>query len=195
MSSPAASLSIAGHDLATLRQWIQASSIPAALAQRYAREGLAGLADRPRSGWPQSVRRDRRTEILATTLTPPPQHLGLTHWSSRLLADEVGVSHNTVVRVWREHDLKHFTPTYASWLNLVEAFFAIATRQALRRGDFSSVSELVAAIGRFVDGWNQRGEPVRWVKDADQILARLKRHPTSETDRQDQLQHGIAPPG
>ena len=40
----------------------------------------------------------------------------------------------------------HFTPTYASWLNLVEVFFAIIERQALRRGDFASVQELMAAI-------------------------------------------------
>ena len=50
--------------------------------KRYAREGLtAGLADRHRRGRPQSVRRDRRAEILATTLSPPPQALGVTHWS------------------------------------------------------------------------------------------------------------------
>ena len=71
----------------------------------------------------------------------------------------------------------HFTPTYASWLNLVEVFFAIIERQALRRGDFASVEELVAAIGRFCDGWNQRCQPFRWTKDADQILAKLKRPP------------------
>jgi hypothetical protein len=47
-------------------------------------------------------------------------------------------------------------PTYASWLNLVEVFFAIIQRQALRRGDFASVQELVTAIGRYCDGWNQR---------------------------------------
>ena len=45
----------------------------------------------------------------------------------------------------------HFTPTYASWLNLVEVFFAIIERQALRRGDFASVEELMAAIRRFCD--------------------------------------------
>jgi hypothetical protein len=52
------------------------------------------------------VRRDRRAEILATTLAPPPEHLGVTHWSSRLLAGELGTSHSTVARVWGEHDLK-----------------------------------------------------------------------------------------
>jgi transposase len=139
MPSTAVALPIAAGDLATLHQWAQASSIPAALAQRakilllaadglsntdiaeqlgvsqptvigwrrrYAREGLAGLTDRPRPGRPQTVRRDRRAEILATTLTPPPQRLGITHWSSRLLAGELGCSHNTVARVWREHGLR-----------------------------------------------------------------------------------------
>jgi transposase len=68
--------------------------------KRYVREGLTGgLADRPRRGRPQTVRRDRRAEILATTLTPPPEHLGVTHWSSRLLAAELGISHSTVARV------------------------------------------------------------------------------------------------
>jgi hypothetical protein len=55
---------------------------------------------------PQTVRRDRRAEILATTLTPPPQVLGVIHWSSQLLAGELGISHSTVARVWAEHDVK-----------------------------------------------------------------------------------------
>jgi transposase len=78
----------------------------------------------------------------------------------------------------------HFTPTYASWLNLVEVFFAIIERQALRRGDFAGVEELIAAIGRFCDAWNQRCQPFAWTKDADQILSKLKRQNTSATDHQ-----------
>src|SRR5215213_4157204 len=74
--------------------------------QRYAQRGLAGLLDRPRPGRPQTVRRNRRAEILATTLSPPPEHLGVTHWSTRLLADQLGVSHHTIARVWAEYDLK-----------------------------------------------------------------------------------------
>jgi transposase/DNA-binding MarR family transcriptional regulator len=289
--------------------------------KRYSQEGLSGrLADRHRRGRPQTVRQTRRTEILAATLTPPPERLGLTHWSSRLLATELGVSHSTVARVWAEHDIRpwqvetfkfstdpqleakvrdvvgpyldppahaivlcvdeksqiqalersqpvqpvapgrverrthdyvrhgtttlfaalevatgqvtdacqprhrhreflaflklvakayprrqlhvvvdnygthkhakvqawlakhprirlHFTPTYGSWLNLVEVLFSIIERQALRRGDFASVQELVAAIGRFVDAWNERCQPFRWVKDADQILGGLTGQP------------------
>ena len=59
--------------------------------------------------------------------------------------------------------------------------FAIIERQALRRGDFASVEELMAAIRRFCDGWNQRCQPVAWAQDADQILTTLKRHNTSAT--------------
>src|SRR6266566_3854752 len=73
---------------------------------RYTQAGLDGLDDKPRPGRPQTVRAERRAEILAATLAPPPEHLGVTHWSSRLLADQLGVSHNTVARVWREYDLK-----------------------------------------------------------------------------------------
>ena len=284
-----------------------------------------GCCDRPRPGRPQTVRRDRRAEILAVTLSPPPEHLGVTHWSSRLLADQLGVSHNTVARVWAEHDLKpwrtetfkfstdpqleakvrdvvglyldpperaivvcvdeksqiqaldrtapnlplrpgsperrthdyirhgtttlfaalevatgrvtdqcfdrhrhgeflaflqlvakayprrqlhlvldnygththatvkawlarhprihlHFTPTSASWMNLVEVFFSIITRQAIRRGSFPSVPDLIAAIGRFVDGWNERCQPFVWVKDADDIMIKATRKRTSGTE-------------
>jgi transposase len=75
----------------------------------------------------------------------------------------------------------HFTPTSVSWLNLVEVFFAIIERQALRRGDFASVQELMAAIRRFCDSWNQRCHPFTWTKNADQILTKLKRSNASAT--------------
>jgi len=54
-------------------------------------------------------------------------------------------------------------------------FFAIIERQALRRGDFASVQEVMAAIRRFCDSWNQRCRPFTWTKNADQILTKLKR--------------------
>jgi hypothetical protein len=50
-------------------------------------------------------------------------------------------------------------------------------RQALRRGEVASVAELVAATGRFVGAWNERCQPFRWVKDADQILGGLTGQP------------------
>jgi hypothetical protein len=65
----------------------------------------AGLRTRPR-GRPQTVRQTRRAEILAATLTPPPERLGVTHWSSRLLASELSISHSTITRVSAEHDIR-----------------------------------------------------------------------------------------
>ena len=67
---------------------------------RYASSGLQGLGDEQRSGRPRTVDRAR---ILAATLTPPPARLGITHWSSRLLADHLKVDASTVLRTWRHH--------------------------------------------------------------------------------------------
>jgi transposase/DNA-binding transcriptional ArsR family regulator len=316
-------LAAAGHPNSEIAERLGVSR-PTVIAwrRRYAQQGLADLADRPRSGRPQTVRQQRRAEILAATLTPPPEYLGVTHWSCRLLAGELGVSHSTVARVWAEHQLKpwqtesfkfstdpelegkvrdvvglylhppehaivlcvdeksqiqalerthpvrpvapgrperrtydyrrhgtttlfaalevatgrvldechprhrhseflaflkrvarawprrelhlvvdnyathkhaavrawldkhprvrlHFTPTYGSWLNLVEVFFAIIEQQALRRGDFGSVEELVTAIRRFCEGWNDRCQPFVWTKDAKPILVKLQ-HPAAQ---------------
>ena len=74
----------------------------------------------------------------------------------------------------------HFTPTSGSWLNLVEVFFGIISRQAIRRGSFTSVPELVAAIRAFIDGWNERCHPFSWTKTADEILPRATRQPSSD---------------
>jgi transposase len=67
---------------------------------RYQALGLRGLEDERRSGRPRTVDRAR---ILSATLTPPPAKLAITHWSSRLLADHLGVDASTVLRTWRHH--------------------------------------------------------------------------------------------
>src|SRR5487761_1737645 len=72
----------------------------------------------------------------------------------------------------------HFTPTGCSWINLVECFFSVITRQAIRRGSFTSVKELTAAFGDFIDNWNDHPKPFAWTKDADQILASINRAKT-----------------
>ena len=71
----------------------------------------------------------------------------------------------------------HFTPTSASWMNQIETWFGILSRQAIRRGSFRSVKELIAMIAAFTDQWNERSTPFRWVKTADQILAKAVRKP------------------
>jgi transposase len=282
--------------------------------RRYAAEGIGGLADRPKPGKPRTT---DDVAVVLRTLEPPPEHLGVTHWSSRLLAAELGLSNVKVAQVWREHGLQpwrtqtfkfstdpqleakvrdvvglylhppdkavvvcvdekpqaqalertapvlplrpgipekrshdyirhgtttlfaaleiatgkvtdacyprhrhqeflkflrqvatayprvplhvvcdnygththadvrdwlaknprvtlHFTPTSGSWLNMVEIFFSIITRQAIRRGSFTSVKDLIAAIENFIDGWNDRCHPFTWTKTADELLPRCK---------------------
>ena len=71
----------------------------------------------------------------------------------------------------------HFTPTSGSWLNMVEIFFGIITRQAIRRGTFHSVKDLESAIATYIDGWNERAHPFTWTKGADEIISHAKPSP------------------
>ena len=289
--------------------------------RRYADGGIAALDDRLRSGRPKVL---NDIEIVLATLEPPPDYLGVTHWSSRLLAAQLGISNVAVAKVWRDWGLQpwrretfkfstdpeldakvrdvvglylnppekavvvcvdeksqiqaldrtapilplrpglpekathdyvrhgtttlfaaleiatgkvtdacyprhrhqeflaflktvakayprvklhvvcdnygthkhpavvawlkrnpritlHFTPTSGSWLNMVEIFFSIITRQAIRRGTSTSVADLVAAITAFIDGWNDRCRPFVWTKTADDLLSHHKSNTTSLT--------------
>lgn len=289
--------------------------------KRYVDGGITALADADRPGRPQ-VHDD--VAVVVATLEAPPERLGITHWSSRLLADHLGISFATVARIWRKWNLQpwrvetfkfstdpeleakirdvvglylappakavvvcvdektqvqaldrtapilplrpgipekqthdyvrhgttslfaaleiatgkvtnrcydkhtntefldflklvartyprvklhvvcdnyathkhpnvkawlaknpritlHFTPTSGSWLNLVEIFFGIITRQAIRRGTHRSVPELITAIETFIDGWNERCEPFIWTKTADELIAKAVRPTTSNS--------------
>lgn len=79
---------------------------------RYAAGGIAALDDQPRPGRPRQV--DEVT-VVVTTLADegrPPEHLGVTHWSARLLADHLGISFATVARIWRKWKIQpHRTET------------------------------------------------------------------------------------
>lgn len=76
----------------------------------------------------------------------------------------------------------HFTPTSASWMNMVEIWFSILTRQQVRRGVYHDVPELIAAIEHYIDGYNQRAQPFIWTKTPEQILDKaIKQQPTSGT--------------
>ena len=285
--------------------------------KRYAAEGIGGLEDRPKPGKPRTT---DDVAIVLATLEPPPKRLGVTHWSSRLLAAELGVSNVKVADVWREWGLQpwrtesfkfstdprleakvrdviglylsppdkavvlcvdekpqaqaleraapvlplhpgvpekrshdyirhgttttlfaaleaatgkvtgacyprhrheefltflkqvakayprvplhivcdnygththpgvrawlaghpritlHFTPTSGSWLNMVEVFFSIITRPAIRRGSFTSVTDLIAAIEAFIDGGTTAATrspgprpPTRYSRNAAQV--------------------------
>jgi transposase len=289
---------------------------------RYDRRGITGLLDEPRPGRPRSIDHGR---IITETLKPPPKKLGVTHWSSRLLAARLGVANSTVARAWRAYGVQpwrsetfkfstdpqlvakvtdvvglylappenaivlcvdeksqiqavdrtapilpmqpglaerrshdyvrhgtttlfaaleiatgtvtaacqprhrhqeflrflkqvartypdqqlhlvmdnyathkraevrtwleanprvqvHFTPTSASWMNLVEVWFGIIERQAIRRGTFGSVTDLNTKIRAFIDNWNDdRAHPFTWTKTADEILAKANRQTTSNS--------------
>ena len=78
--------------------------------ERYARAGLAGLADAARPGRPPTYGRDERDQVIALTLEPPSD--GTTHWSARRLAGRVTMSETTVWRIWQTVGLKpHRTET------------------------------------------------------------------------------------
>jgi transposase len=286
---------------------------------RYQRRGLAGLVDEPRPGRPRSI---DHAAIITATLKPPPKRLGTTHWSTRLLAKQLGISDATVAKAWRDYRVQpwraesfrfstdpelvgkvtdvvglylappenaivlcvdeksqiqaldrtapilplqpglaerrshdyvrhgtstlfaalevatgtvtaackprhrhqeflaflrqvaraypdqvlhlvmdnyathkhpkvkgwlaanprmvcHFTPTHASWMNLVEVWFSLIERQAIHRGSFGSVRDLNAKIRAFITGWNDRCHPFVWTKTADQILKKANRKQTS----------------
>ena len=68
----------------------------------------------------------------------------------------------------------HFTPTYSSWLNLVERFFALLTEEALRRGSHTSIPQLRKAIMDYVEVHNEEGKPFVWTKTADEILDKIQ---------------------
>jgi transposase len=281
---------------------------------RYVESGMGGLVGVRPPGRPRSV---DRAAIISATLTPP-KSMGVTHWSSRLLAPRLGIDHATVAAVWNEYGVKpwkadtfkfstdpeleakvvdivglylnppqnavvlcvdeksqiqalnrtqktlpmqpghaeqrthdyvrhgtttlfaaleiatgqvtgicksrhrhqeflaflkhvaraypdpelhlvmdnyaahkrveirdwlavnpriqvHFTPTSGSWLNLVEVWFGIIERQAIRRGSFPSVRDLMIKIRAFITGWNQRKHPFIWTKPADEIINKINR--------------------
>jgi transposase len=69
----------------------------------------------------------------------------------------------------------HYTPTSSSWLNLIERWFKELTDRRLRRGVFTSVAELSAAITTWADHWNQNPKPFIWKATADDIITKVKR--------------------
>jgi transposase len=76
----------------------------------------------------------------------------------------------------------HFTPTGASWLNMIEIWFSILTKQQVRRGVYHNVFELIAAIEHFIESYNERALPFVWTKTAEQVLEKaIDNQDTSET--------------
>ena len=96
-----------------------------------------------------------------------------------LILDNYGTHKTTMIRNWlakRPLFHVHFTPTYGSWINLVERWFAELTNKRIRRGVFRSVKELENAIREYIDVHNQDPKPFVWTRTADQILDSIARY-------------------
>jgi len=196
---------------------------------RYAAGGINALGDLPRPGRPAVV---DELEVVATTLADggrPPAHLRASHWSSRLLGQQLGISFATVARIWRkwgiqpEHvetftfstDLKRqaqardLSGLYLNlsqraaalrrgipastakgaaapdpWLKLVEVSLGIITQQAIRRGTFTSVRNLIDALSALTDSWHEpSGRTGPAENAAETIVEDLDRQTTSDTNQ------------
>ena len=121
-------------------------------------------------------RRHRSVEFrkfLAKIDAEVPEHLDV-----HLICDNYGTHKHPTIHDWlaahpRFH--MHFTPTYSSWVNQVERFFAYVTTDLLQRSDHHSVQALERDIRAWVKAWNDNPKPFIWTKTAEQILERLSR--------------------
>ena len=124
----------------------------------------------------QCQRRHRHQEFLAFLRhidASVPSDLAI-----HLIVDNYATHKHPKVRMWlasRPRYHVHFTPTYASWLNQVEIWFRRISQQAIRRGSFRSVRELVGKIEYFVQTYNSKARPFAWTATADSILAKVRR--------------------
>lgn len=100
-----------------------------------------------------------------------PEHLDV-----HVVLDNVSTHKTPSIQRWLQRHPRftfHFTPTYSSWMNLVERWFAELTNKWLRRGTHRSVRQLIASIRTWVTNWNDDPKPFVWHKTADEILDSL----------------------
>ncbi|MGW3730282.1 IS630 family transposase [Streptomyces sp. NPDC000851] len=94
-----------------------------------------------------------------------------------VVLDNLSTHTTPEVKAWlskNPHIHFHFTPVGSSWLNQIEIWFGILTRQSIRRGTFSSVDVLVKQIRDYINSWNQEEKPFTWTKTADEVLAKVR---------------------
>jgi DDE superfamily endonuclease len=95
-----------------------------------------------------------------------------------LVVDNYATHKTPAVKRWLKAHPRfhlHFTPTSASWLNMVERFFAEITRNRIRRGVFKSVAELKSAVMEYLENHNADPKPFIWTKSAGEILEKVAR--------------------
>ncbi|MBA2944533.1 IS630 family transposase [Streptomyces sp. PSKA28] len=94
-----------------------------------------------------------------------------------VVLDNLSTHTTPEVKAWlskNPHIHFHFTPVGSSWLNQIEIWFGILTRQSIRRGTFSSVNVLVKQIRDYINSWNQKAKPFTWTATADEVLAKVR---------------------
>jgi transposase len=95
----------------------------------------------------------------------------------RVVLDNLSTHTTPEVLEWLEKNPQvrfHFTPVGSSWLNQIEIWFGVITRQSIRRGTFTSVRTLIAQITEYINTWNANPRPFTWVATVDEILAKVK---------------------
>lgn len=95
-----------------------------------------------------------------------------------LICDNYGTHKHPSIKAWLDKHPRvhlHFTPTYSSWLNLVERFFGYVTADLLQRSDHRSVQALEADVRNWVKAWNEDPKVFVWTKTAEQILGSIGR--------------------
>ena len=124
----------------------------------------------------QCLQRHRHQEFLRFLRTidrQTPKRLDL-----HLIVDNYATHKHPKVKAWLSKHPRfhlHFTPTSASWLNLVERFFGLITEDAIRRGIFRSVADLQAVIERYLEHHNDDPKPFKWTAPAAKILEKVAR--------------------
>jgi transposase len=95
-----------------------------------------------------------------------------------LICDNYATHKHPKVQAWAKRNPRfhfHFTPTSASWLNMVERFFRDLSEKALKRGSFCHVDDLIGAITEYINQHNRNPKPIIWTASANDILAKVKR--------------------
>ena len=112
-------------------------------------------------------------EFLDLIETEVPRRLDV-----HIIMDNYSAHKTALIRHWfakRPRFHVHYTPTYGSWLSLVERWFAELTMKQIRRGAYRSVAQLKAGIQEFIDAHHESPKPFVWTKSADEILASIAR--------------------
>ena len=101
-----------------------------------------------------------------------------------LIMDNYATHKTDAVRKWNlAHPRFHFTPTYSSWKNLVERWFSELTTKMLQQSTHTSEKQLVNAITKWTETWDENPRPFRWHKTADQIFKSMEKYLGPLTER------------